>query len=79
MNQIRGSFCPLIHVAYYRYSTLKQDLKLTPAGSLFSNRLPMIDKSRFINNPAEECIDMARRLAAMELTEIIEREKSRQQ
>jgi len=39
----------------------------------------MIDKSRFINNPAEECIDMARRLAAMELTEIIEREKSRQQ
>jgi len=37
------------------------------------------NESRFINNPAEECIDMARRLAAMELTEIIEMEKSRLQ
>jgi len=43
-----------IHVAYYRYPRLKQDLKLTPVRPVVNPSASILDESRFINNPAYE-------------------------
>jgi hypothetical protein len=45
---------PLIHTAYYRYPTLKQDLKLTPTGSAVNPSAHRLSIRAFINNPAYE-------------------------